>query len=207
MVYNLGMLQSSPFRSRSGGFTLVELLIVVAIIGVLSTIGVPTFRRMIQKSRQAEAKLMLGAIYRVEAAFQAEYQVYGNNLGFMGFGIEGETSLATTYVGHPGRYVLGFPELASCSASSPAPNPMPANLSPAYDDPGTWFSVWYPESALIFTWPCLLGAVPSNGSSFLATANGIVDTSVDPAAPPAQALDQWSIDSSRLLRNVQSGVR
>lgn len=62
------------------GFTLVELLIVVAIIGVLSTIGIPTFRRMIQKAKMAEAKIALGSGHRVEAAFFAEFNSYGNNL-------------------------------------------------------------------------------------------------------------------------------
>lgn len=53
-------------------------MIVVAVIGVLTTIGVPTFRRMIQKAKQTEARAQLGALYRAEATFRAEYSVYTN---------------------------------------------------------------------------------------------------------------------------------
>ena len=66
------MVQRSNRRSKQTGFTLVELLIVVAIIGVLSTIGVPTFKRMIQKSKKSEAKVNLGGLYTAEQAFFAE---------------------------------------------------------------------------------------------------------------------------------------
>ncbi|MBY0370262.1 prepilin-type N-terminal cleavage/methylation domain-containing protein, partial [bacterium] len=83
-------------RKGRRGFTLVELLIVVAIIGVLSTIGVPTFKRMIQKSKKAEAKVGLGGLYTTEAAFFAEYNGYGNNLAKMGYAIDGAAS--ATYV-------------------------------------------------------------------------------------------------------------
>ena len=42
-------------RSRGSGFTLVELMIVVAIIGVLAAIAIPAFSRYVRKARTAEA--------------------------------------------------------------------------------------------------------------------------------------------------------
>jgi prepilin-type N-terminal cleavage/methylation domain-containing protein len=42
-------------RKHSGGFTLVELMIVVAIIGILAAVAIPAFTRYVKKSRTAEA--------------------------------------------------------------------------------------------------------------------------------------------------------
>jgi prepilin-type N-terminal cleavage/methylation domain-containing protein len=81
------------------GFTLVELLIVVAIIGVLASQGVPAYRRMIQKSKKGEAQNMLAAIGAGESAFFSEYGVYGNNLGRMGVQVDGQNTPGNfTYV-------------------------------------------------------------------------------------------------------------
>ncbi len=74
---------------KSQGFTLVELLIVVAIIGVLASQGVPAYRRMIMKSRKGEAQIMLGNIATAESAFFSEYGSYGSHLARMGAIMEG----------------------------------------------------------------------------------------------------------------------
>jgi type IV pilus assembly protein PilA len=42
-------------RKKNGGFTLVELMIVVAIIGILAAVAIPAFTRYVKKSRTAEA--------------------------------------------------------------------------------------------------------------------------------------------------------
>ena len=62
--------------TRRGGFTLVELMIVVAIIGVLAAIAVPRFRTYQLKSKTAEVKSNLGAIRVAEEAYFAEFSVY-----------------------------------------------------------------------------------------------------------------------------------
>ena len=61
---------------RSGGFTLVELLIVVAIIGILAAVAIPNFMTYQAKARQSEAKVGLGAIFTSATAYSAEYSTY-----------------------------------------------------------------------------------------------------------------------------------
>ena len=75
-------------RSLQKGFTLIELMIVVAIIGILAAIAIPNFLTYQLKSRQAEAKTNLQAIKTSEVAFQAERGCY------IGIPVEGAAAAA-----------------------------------------------------------------------------------------------------------------
>jgi len=58
------------------GFTLVELMIVVAIIGILAAIAIPNFVSMQYKSKRAEVPQNLKAIKTAEIAYENEFDAY-----------------------------------------------------------------------------------------------------------------------------------
>ena len=77
--------------SKYDGFTLIELMIVVAIIGLLASIAIPNFMKFQCKAKQVEAKTNLGFIRSLELGYEAEYNKYSANTTFIGFHPKGET--------------------------------------------------------------------------------------------------------------------
>lgn len=97
-------------QQREGGFTLVELMIVVAIIGLLSAVAIPNFKKYQARAKVSEAKLQLASIYTAESAFYSDYNMYAGCLRYMGF--DPDTERLNRY------YAVGF--FANVAARDPA---------------------------------------------------------------------------------------
>ncbi len=92
---------------NQSGFSLIELMIVVAIIGILASIAVPNFQKFQMRAKQSESKTYLGALYTAEKSFIAEWDSYSTCMEKIGFDRDGQNP----------RYVAGF------TAAFPGPGP------------------------------------------------------------------------------------
>ena len=63
-------------KNSQMGFSLIELMVVVVIIGILATVGVPQYQRFQMKAKRAEAKGLLSGMYTAQKAFFAEWNQY-----------------------------------------------------------------------------------------------------------------------------------
>ncbi len=61
---------------KTKGFTLVELMVVIVIIGILAAVAIPKFLDASQKAKASEFPTQLTAIYTGQLAFQAERGSY-----------------------------------------------------------------------------------------------------------------------------------
>lgn len=99
------MARSTPHCRREvvpqHGFTLIELMIVVTIVGLLAAIAIPNFLRYQAKSRQAEVKTNLGALFVAETAYFGENARYGS-FSETGFKLAGTSNRYTYRSGAPG---------------------------------------------------------------------------------------------------------
>ena len=64
------------FTRNEKGFTLVELMVVVVIIGILASLAMPRFSQMISRAKTTEAKRILGQIIELEIAYYYKFSVF-----------------------------------------------------------------------------------------------------------------------------------
>lgn len=100
-----------PVRTRAKGFTLVEVMVVVLIIGILSAVALPIYRQYIERARKTDVQASLGAaaqfMQRLMDGNNGRYTINGEppelpeNLRTSPPGVEPEKALYTITVETP----------------------------------------------------------------------------------------------------------
>jgi type IV pilus assembly protein PilA len=190
----------NKFALNRKGFSLVELMIVVAIIGMLAAVGIPQYAKFQAKARQSEAKSNLAGLFNAQKSFQSEWNFYTVDLRNAGFGVEGKNL----------RYYTGFgPQ--SCASLGGASYTGPAEAS-AFTN--TWSNgVTNTGGATWHNLVTLASAISLASSQSNCLQTSFTGVSVgDPRNTPTgigndvTSGDRWSIDHQKALRNTLVGI-
>jgi type IV pilus assembly protein PilA len=88
---------------KIAAFTLIELMIVVAIIGILAAIAIPNFVKFQCRSKQSEAKTNLKAMYTSQETYRGEFDTYFD-IGTVGYSGSPSNELGFVPKGQKIRY-------------------------------------------------------------------------------------------------------
>jgi prepilin-type N-terminal cleavage/methylation domain-containing protein len=82
-------------RPTRNGFTLIELMVVVVIIGILAALAIPRFNLAAHETKEKEADVVLKQVYTLQSAYYAAHATWAANVtALVPLGFEPPTSMS-----------------------------------------------------------------------------------------------------------------
>lgn len=117
------------------GFTLIELVVVIIIVGILAAVGMTQYTKVVEKGRAAEARLILGSLRTAEIAEEMENGAYQ---AVASLGVSAPTACAVThYFSYACDAGTGTCTATRCAAGGKTPQGTIA-YTKTLDVGGTW---------------------------------------------------------------------
>lgn len=186
-------------KGNQSGFSLVELMVVVAIIGILASVAIPSVNKYMAKARQTEAKTNLASIYSANKAFAVEYSTFGTHFAIIGYAPEGLL-----------RYNVGFLTEAGANVYSDAGYIrgalVPSSQARTVCGTGTTIVATVVDGA---SYSCNLLAEATGANALrpsTATATTFTAVASGQIVKGGTVSDQWEINQFKVLSNPVVGI-
>lgn len=175
-------------KLNNKGFSLIELMVVVAIIAILATVAIPQYQLFQAKSRRNEGITMLQAYFTAAQATFAEISLYPGNFVATGFAPTGQLHARITAANNDMNIPVGTPTDPACFLTSDD------------CDGSAGFMTWQ-EVTAGGTW---IVQAPATMASVTDTTFSVVSSSM---IKPTGMNDEWTINQLKVLANPVNGLQ